>query len=129
MMSGEIVAIILERGRISDDQFLNTYSEDLIDATNDLSKDSQKYRAKRDRKAQRASFRDILRYIKVFHYSLYFNPIFYRTNSNIKGRCITGNPNTFWKRITFVELLVKDYTIREVVRCYWSRYHYTFEGK
>lgn len=65
MACGELIAIILECGRIFDDDFLDVYLSDLIELTTELAKDSQKFRAKKERKAQRASFRDVLRYLEV----------------------------------------------------------------
>lgn len=65
MATGEIIAVILECGRIHDEDFLEIYVSDLIELTADLAKDSQKFRAKKERKAQRASFRDVLRYLEV----------------------------------------------------------------
>jgi len=64
MAAGEIIALILECGRLHDEEFLEEYVSDLIDITSELSKDSQKFRGKKERKAQRASFRDVLRYLE-----------------------------------------------------------------
>lgn len=65
MACGEVLAVILECGRIHDEDFLESYISDLIDATSELAKDAQKFRAKKERKAQRATFRDLLRYLEV----------------------------------------------------------------
>lgn len=65
MTCGEIIAVILERGRIFEKDFMDSYIENLIDLTNELARDSQKFRGKKERKAQRASFRDVLRYLEV----------------------------------------------------------------
>lgn len=65
MACGELIAIILECGRSFDEDFLNEYLSKLIELTNELAKDSQKFRAKKERKAQRATFRDVLRYLEV----------------------------------------------------------------
>ncbi|KAM7353207.1 interferon-related developmental regulator 1 isoform 1-T4 [Cochliomyia hominivorax] len=64
MAAGETLALILECGRAHDEDFLEEYLNDLIDAVKQLATDSHKYRAKRDRKAQRATFRDVLRYLE-----------------------------------------------------------------
>ncbi|XP_031639705.1 interferon-related developmental regulator 1 [Contarinia nasturtii] len=64
MTCGEIIAIILECGRVYDEEFMCAYVPDLIELTSELAKDSQKFRAKKERKAQRASFRDVLRYLE-----------------------------------------------------------------
>lgn len=65
MASGEVIALILECGRCHDEDFLDEYISDLIEITTELAKDSQKFRAKKERKVQRASFRDVLRYLEV----------------------------------------------------------------
>lgn len=64
MASGETIALILELGREHDEDFLEDYLPDLVDATKQLATDSQKFRAKRDRRTQRATFRDVLRYVE-----------------------------------------------------------------
>lgn len=65
MACGEIIAVMLECGRMFDEDFMDMYLSDLIELTTDLAKDSHKFRAKKERKAQRASFRDVLRYLEV----------------------------------------------------------------
>ncbi|XP_037958252.1 interferon-related developmental regulator 2 [Teleopsis dalmanni] len=62
--AGETLALILECGRSHDEDFLEEYLGDLIDTVKQLATDSHKYRAKRDRKAQRATFRDVLHYLE-----------------------------------------------------------------
>lgn len=62
--AGEAIALLLECGRIHDSEFLEEHIDDLIEITKQLSTDSQKFRAKRDRKQQRATFRDVLHYIE-----------------------------------------------------------------
>lgn len=78
MACGELIAVILECGRLFDEDFMDAYLSDLIEITTDLAKDSQKFRAKKERKAQRASFRDVLRYLEVsaFIYSILFVFVF-----------------------------------------------------
>lgn len=66
MATGEVIVVILECGRAHDDHFLEEYLPELIDSTRILATDSNKYRAKRDRKTQKATFRDVLRYLEVF---------------------------------------------------------------
>lgn len=68
MTCGEIIALILEHGRMSDENFLEEFVPNLIELTSVLSKDSQKYRAKKERRAQRASFRDVVRYLEVRYF-------------------------------------------------------------
>lgn len=64
MAAGEAIALILESGRAHDEEFYDDYLPDLIEATKQLATDSQKFRAKRDRKTQRATFRDVLHYLE-----------------------------------------------------------------
>lgn len=64
MATGEVIALVLECGRGHDEVFLESYLPELIDATKLLATDSKKFRAKRDRKTQRATFRDVLRYLE-----------------------------------------------------------------
>jgi hypothetical protein len=64
MSSGEAIALLLERGRGHDEEFLEEYIDDLVETTKLLATDSQKFRAKRDRKQQRATFRDVLHYVE-----------------------------------------------------------------
>lgn len=56
--------MLIECGRVHDEEFLEEYIESLIESTKQLATDSQKFRAKRDRKQQRATFRDVLHYIE-----------------------------------------------------------------
>lgn len=65
MAAGEAIALILESGRAHEENFLEEHIGELCDAVKQLATDSAKYRAKRDRKAQRATFRDVLRYLEV----------------------------------------------------------------
>ncbi|XP_058832588.1 interferon-related developmental regulator 2 isoform X2 [Topomyia yanbarensis] len=64
MAAGETLALILESGRSHDEDFLNDELDNLIEATQKLATDAHKYRAKRDRKVQRATFRDVHRYLE-----------------------------------------------------------------
>ncbi|KAH8306657.1 hypothetical protein KR044_005611, partial [Drosophila immigrans] len=64
MAAGETIALILESGRAHDENFLEEHISELCDAVKQLATDSAKYRAKRDRKTQRATFRDVLRYLE-----------------------------------------------------------------
>lgn len=64
MTAGEAIALLLESGRGHDEEFLDEYISELIESTKLLATDSQKFRAKRDRKQQRATFRDVLHYIE-----------------------------------------------------------------
>lgn len=69
MAAGEVIALMLERGRQYDDDYEWEASEQLIDKLRQLATDSHKYRAKKDRKTQRSSFRDILKYVEVSAHS------------------------------------------------------------
>lgn len=59
--AGEAVALAYELARKHDDDYSWKREEELSTALNDLATDSQKFRAKKDRKQQRASFRDVIR--------------------------------------------------------------------
>ena len=65
MAAGEVLALIFELGRAHDDDFCDNLADDLIGRLRSLATDSHKYRAKKDRKTQRSSFRDILQYVEV----------------------------------------------------------------
>ncbi|XP_034951230.1 interferon-related developmental regulator 1 [Chelonus insularis] len=65
MSAGEALAVIFELGReYSEDYEHDWAADELVDVLKELATDSNKSRAKKDRKQQRASFRDILRYIE-----------------------------------------------------------------
>lgn len=76
MAAGETIALILESGREHDENFLDEYLVGIIDATKLLATDSNKFRAKRDRKTQKATFRDVLRYLEVSFPFVFFLKIF-----------------------------------------------------
>ena len=65
LSAGEALAVIFELGRDFSCDYEQSWSLDLIEVLKELATDSNKYRAKKDRKQQRANFRDILRYIDV----------------------------------------------------------------
>ncbi|XP_049298471.1 interferon-related developmental regulator 2 [Anopheles funestus] len=64
MVAGETLALMYELGRQHDDEFLEDELPMLIEAAQKLATDAHKYRAKRDRKVQRATFRDVLHYLE-----------------------------------------------------------------
>lgn len=61
----EVIALILESGRHYDEDFQEAYLSELIDVTKQLAKDTNKWETKRDRKAQRSTFRDFILYLEV----------------------------------------------------------------
>lgn len=65
MSAGEALAVIFELGRLENDEFEKHFAMDVTDTLKQLATDSHKYRAKKDRKQQRATFRDILQFIEV----------------------------------------------------------------
>lgn len=67
LSAGEALAVIFELGREYDEDYEQEWALDLVEILKDLATDSNKFRAKKDRKQQRASFRDILRYIEEDH--------------------------------------------------------------
>jgi len=65
LSAGEALAVIFELGRDFSCDYEQDWALDLVEILKNLATDSNKYRAKKDRKQQRANFRDILRYIEV----------------------------------------------------------------
>jgi phage I-like protein len=65
MAAGETIALAYELGREYNDDFQRATTPQLADKLRQLATDSHKYRAKKDRKQQRSSFRDILHYVEV----------------------------------------------------------------
>jgi hypothetical protein len=64
IVAGETIALVLECGRSQDEEYLDEHIRDLVESAKSLATDSHKYRAKRDRKTQRATFRDVVRYLE-----------------------------------------------------------------
>ena len=64
LATGEVIALIYETGRQIDDDF-DVYVDGLYDLLKELATDSSKYRAKREKKQQRSTFRDILKTVEV----------------------------------------------------------------
>ncbi|CAH1155901.1 unnamed protein product [Phaedon cochleariae] len=64
MAAGEALALIYELGREENEDFEDDFALDLLETLKQLATDSHKYRAKKDRKQQRATFRDILQFIE-----------------------------------------------------------------
>ncbi|KAF4520348.1 hypothetical protein B566_EDAN009870 [Ephemera danica] len=64
MAAGESIAVLFELGRAFNEDFEEAQVEALCDILRQLATDSHKYRAKKDRKTQRSSFRDILHFIE-----------------------------------------------------------------
>lgn len=65
LAAGETIALIYELGREEDVDFEEDFAMDIMESLKQLATDSHKYRAKKDRKQQRATFRDILQFIEV----------------------------------------------------------------
>lgn len=65
MATGELITVILEMARECEDMDEYEPDEEFINKLRDLATDSQKYRAKKDRKTQRSNFRQILHYVEV----------------------------------------------------------------
>lgn len=64
MAAGEGIALLLEQARQVSDDWLWEVDDVLLEKLRQLATDSHKYRAKKDRKTQRSSFRDILRFVE-----------------------------------------------------------------
>lgn len=65
LAAGEVIALVYEQGRSHDADFCSDFTDELVEKIRQLATDSHKYRAKKDRKQQRSSFRDILQYVEV----------------------------------------------------------------
>lgn len=66
MSAGNALAIAYERVTSEGEQpDLEQQLEEVLPRLENLARDSNKFRAKRDRKVQRATFRDILKYFEV----------------------------------------------------------------
>lgn len=64
LATGEVIALIYELGREIDDTF-DGYVDGLYDLLKELATDSSRYKAKREKRQQRSTFRDILRTVEV----------------------------------------------------------------
>lgn len=64
IQAGEAVALLYESTRAHDPRFRWTREKELCAMLNELATDSHKFRAKKDRKQQRASFRDVVRTVE-----------------------------------------------------------------
>ena len=62
--AGEALALMYELGRDIDDEFVGDQNG-LCETLKELATDGSKHKAKKDRRQQRSSFRDILRAIEV----------------------------------------------------------------
>ena len=65
LATGEVIALIYELGREIDDTF-DGYVDGLYDLLKELATDSSRYKAKREKRQQRSTFRDILRTVEVW---------------------------------------------------------------
>ncbi|XP_050435954.1 interferon-related developmental regulator 2 [Adelges cooleyi] len=65
MATGELLTILLEMARECEDMDEYEPDEELITKLRELATDSQKSRAKKDRKTQRSNFRQILHYVEL----------------------------------------------------------------
>ncbi|XP_071961068.1 interferon-related developmental regulator 2-like [Antedon mediterranea] len=66
IVAGEAIALFYELQRENDEEFVGENLEDLLGMLKELATDSNKYRAKKDRRTQRSSFRDIIRTIEEY---------------------------------------------------------------
>lgn len=69
MAAGVALAVAYETvtdGEDGAEPALAAHVDELLPRLSELARDSHKYRAKRDRKIQRATFRDILKYFEVW---------------------------------------------------------------
>ncbi|XP_038596689.1 interferon-related developmental regulator 2 isoform X3 [Tachyglossus aculeatus] len=64
IVAGETIALLFELGRDLEEDFLYEDTDSLCSKLRDLATDSNKYRAKADRRRQRSIIRDVLRFIE-----------------------------------------------------------------
>ncbi|XP_060530073.1 interferon-related developmental regulator 2 [Cylas formicarius] len=64
LSAGEALVLVFELGREEDKDFAEDFALDIAETLRQLATDSHKYRAKKDRKQQRATFREVLQYIE-----------------------------------------------------------------
>lgn len=64
MAAGESLALITELMQEIDEDFILPNADDVLDQMRDLATDAQKFRARKDRKIQRQTFREILQFIE-----------------------------------------------------------------
>lgn len=89
LSAGEALAVIFELGRDFSCDYEQNWALDLVEILKELATDSNKYRAKKDRKQQRANFRDILHYIEVSYIAcvIYSNEMFVRSKNESDAVC------------------------------------------
>eukprot|EP00795_Rhopilema_esculentum_P000022 gene22-9620_t len=63
LATGEVIALIYELGRELDETF-DMYVDGLYDLLKELATDSSKYKAKREKRQQRSTFRDVLKTVE-----------------------------------------------------------------
>lgn len=64
LATGELIALIIEKGRYGNEEFLLDDITEVLSTLKEMAADSSKNKAKEDRKAQRASFREIISFIE-----------------------------------------------------------------
>ncbi|XP_071817642.1 interferon-related developmental regulator 2-like [Apostichopus japonicus] len=65
IVAGETIALFYELAREEDEEFYGDDMDELMAKLKELATDSNKYRAKKDRRQQRSSFRDIMKTIET----------------------------------------------------------------
>jgi len=78
MATGELITVLLEMARECEDMDEYEPDEEFINKLRELATDSQKYRAKKDRKTQRSNFRQILHYVEVSYRKTIENNIMFK---------------------------------------------------
>lgn len=112
LSAGEAIALIYELGREFSTDFQEDFTPELVETLRGLATDSHKYRAKKDRKQQRASFRDILRFIEVFRRIASIVVARFFTRRSFSGGFIRGYPSTFRTGSAAAGQLVQEETVR-----------------
>ena len=72
LATGEVIALIYELGRELDETF-DMYVDGLYDLLKELATDSSRYKAKREKRQQRSTFRDVLKTVEVCFQAFTYN--------------------------------------------------------
>ena len=84
--SGEAIALMYELAREEDEDFEGPNVDSLCDKLKQLATDGNRHRAKKDRRQQRSSFRDILRAVEVRNTLPVNRILYYRPRTWYEGK-------------------------------------------
>lgn len=119
LATGEALALVYEYGREEDASFEDDFAVDIADTLKQLATDSHKYRAKKDRKQQRATFRDILQFIEVCCRKCTFFSIYYQ---RFPERHRTRRTSEIRQRSSRFGYMGETYSIPQFAKCLGAQY-------